>query len=80
MLNRNFRVCFEQQAPQEEVPKTNILITPFHNFVNENLSFVLSSVYYENDLEIKIDTAICLFNYWQKWVSSDELLSLFHDV
>lgn len=58
-------------------PKTNILITPFHNFVNENLSFVLSSVYYENDLEIKIDTLQFVYSIIDtKWVSSDDLLSI----
>lgn len=57
--------------------KNNILITPFHNFVNENLDHILSFIYYENDLEIKIDALEFIYSIADtKWVASESLISI----
>ncbi|KAL6930286.1 hypothetical protein ACO0R3_003393 [Hanseniaspora guilliermondii] len=57
--------------------QAKLLVTPFHNFVTENLDYILSFVYYEDDLELKVDTLHFIYSIIDtKWVSFDHIKSL----
>lgn len=57
--------------------QSKLLVTPLHNFVTENLEYILSFVYYQSDLELKVDTLNFICSIIDiKWVSFEHLQSI----
>lgn len=57
--------------------QAKLLVTPLHNFVSENLDYILSFVYYESDLELKVDTLHFICSIIDtKWISFNHMQSI----